>query len=123
MKSLGKSILKGSLVMIGIACLSLLYAYLAFILRAEAVIEISTGKDGTFEPSKPTRLILVDTNTGPGSSPGMINPDRVRLFDPNGELCESTPILPPPLRSKGGFKALPPKANSCQVTLASEACS
>ena len=23
-----------------------------------------------------------------------------------------TPILPPPLRSKGGFKALPPKANS-----------
>ncbi len=23
-----------------------------------------------------------------------------------------TPFLPPPLRSKGGFKALPPKANS-----------
>ena len=27
-------------------------------------------------------------------------------------IAPSTPFLPPPLRSKGGFKALPPKANS-----------
>jgi hypothetical protein len=26
--------------------------------------------------------------------------------------AKSTPFLPPPLRSKGGFKALPSKANS-----------
>ena len=29
-----------------------------------------------------------------------------------GRLKRTTPILPPPLRSKGGFKALPPKAIS-----------
>ena len=30
----------------------------------------------------------------------------------HGQETHKTPILPPPLRSKGGFKALPPKANS-----------
>ena len=30
----------------------------------------------------------------------------------NGKETESTPFLPHPIRSKGAFKALPPKANS-----------
>jgi len=40
-------------------------------------------------------------------SPRKQNPDRQ-----SGCKSPNTPFLPPQLRSKGGFKALPPKANS-----------
>jgi len=92
MKNPGNSILKGALFLLAIALLAFLYAFGAYQLRGEAVIEISTGEEGTFELEEPDRLVLVDTNTGLGSSPGTIEVDGgVRLYGPDGELCELDP--------------------------------
>jgi hypothetical protein len=89
MKSPGKSILKFSLYLVMGAGLSLAYAFLAFLLLGDEVVEIQTGGKETFVLDEPALLVLVDTNTGLGSSPGIIKADGgVRLFDPDGELCE-----------------------------------
>ena len=50
-----------------------------------------------------------------------LTPEQMEALAKGGELDNPlsppfhppfTPLSPPPLRSKGGFKALPPKANS-----------
>jgi len=47
--------------------------------------------------------------------PGTFLAEIPTTAEPNHDLSPSfprTPLSPPQLRSKGGFKALPPKANS-----------
>lgn len=84
--------MKVSLYVFGVALLAFAYALIAFLLRGEVVIEIQTGEDETFEMEKTAHLVLVDTNTGLGSSPGTINVDGgVRLFGPDGQECELDP--------------------------------
>ena len=71
------------------AGLSLAYAFLAFLFLGEEVVEIRTGGKETFVLDEPAILVLVDSNTGLGSSPARIGSDEeVRLIDPDGELCE-----------------------------------
>lgn len=84
----GKAVLKVSRIILGIAGLVFVYTFLAISLEGEELIKLRDGESGTFEMKRPGRLILIDTNVGLGSSPGIILAEGARLFDPDGELCE-----------------------------------
>lgn len=74
------------------AGLSFAYAFLAFLLSGEVLIEMRSGGVETFELKERAIVVLVDTNTGLGSSPGIIDAEKgVRLFDPDGKLCVLNP--------------------------------
>jgi hypothetical protein len=89
MKKFATFLLKSALALIVIGGVSFGYWLLTKKFQGETLVEISTGKEESFEVEEAQSVKFFDTNTGLGSSPGKIDPEKgVYLYQPNGELCE-----------------------------------
>lgn len=89
MKKFATFLLKSAVVLMVIGGVSFGYWLLTKKFQGETLVEISTGMEKSFEVEEAQSVKFFDTNTGLGSSPGKIDPEKgVYLYQPNGGLCE-----------------------------------